>query len=589
MNMKTKYILIISFLFFLIIAFPVYTQYHLQGYEMLQTGYDYLYNNSALRTFDLVDFDGNGERDDPVMIGTQKLNTAGLSKVIFSYVKFGSVNSIILFDSTSGGALSLQYCSEGVFAQKILVLSSNTNQLNWALVDNNTLQIDYFTTSGSFNTPSFHYSNDGTLWLSTSDLKLYTSTDLGTTFDLLTTIGAGDPNFGVPSNSPSELPIQSSFDGKYLSIVGTFEGAYLSGNPDIVYRYYSTDFGATWQGEVIARGSGSNPEYGQISNRNYAPYFTNFGQCNAIVDDNGVTHVVFNGYGEGILPGATDTTEVFPVLYWNSNYREWVAVTSTELEAPDDGFGHSIIDYYPYPAIGNAFPSVMVSSDGIRVIVVWTGPEFTGSGNTPYNIFPGDGGPNSAAVYYTDLYVAFSYNGGVEIAGGNPAVAARYNNSEMYPICASRINIYSPNWQEQGTFVFFNDSIPGVSFFNSQRPGNGFAIGFWETGTEAFYFPSVESEEGLRDFALNQNYPNPFNPSTKISWQSAVGSWQTLKVYDVLGNEVATLVNEYRPAGKYEVEFNVAQVSRPEIANGVYFYQLKAGEYIHTRKMVLLK
>ncbi len=58
---------------------------------------------------------------------------------------------------------------------------------------------------------------------------------------------------------------------------------------------------------------------------------------------------------------------------------------------------------------------------------------------------------------------------------------------------------------------------------------------------------------------LHQNYPNPFNPSTKISWQSPVGSWQTLKVYDVLGNEVATLVNEYRNAGSYEVEFNASK------------------------------
>ncbi len=59
-------------------------------------------------------------------------------------------------------------------------------------------------------------------------------------------------------------------------------------------------------------------------------------------------------------------------------------------------------------------------------------------------------------------------------------------------------------------------------------------------------------------FSLSQNYPNPFNPSTKISWQSPVSGWQTLKVYDVLGNEVATLVNEYRSAGSYEVEFNPA-------------------------------
>ncbi|MDP2364339.1 MAG: T9SS type A sorting domain-containing protein, partial [Ignavibacteria bacterium] len=103
----------------------------------------------------------------------------------------------------------------------------------------------------------------------------------------------------------------------------------------------------------------------------------------------------------------------------------------------------------------------------------------------------------------------------------------------------------------------------------------------------------------INNFKLSQNYPNPFNPSTKISWQSPIGSWQTLKVYDVLGNEVATLVNEYRPAGNYEVEFsakggsaiggNVAQESLPAIASGVYFYRLQAGSYVQTKKMIYLK
>ena len=94
------------------------------------------------------------------------------------------------------------------------------------------------------------------------------------------------------------------------------------------------------------------------------------------------------------------------------------------------------------------------------------------------------------------------------------------------------------------------------------------------------------------EFKLEQNYPNPFNPGTKISWQSPVGSHQTLKVYDVLGNEIATLVDEYKPAGKYEVEFNVAQsavAGIPAIASGVYFYQIRAGNYIQTKKMIIQK
>ena len=99
---------------------------------------------------------------------------------------------------------------------------------------------------------------------------------------------------------------------------------------------------------------------------------------------------------------------------------------------------------------------------------------------------------------------------------------------------------------------------------------------------------SVLPEESVNDlptmFSLSQNYPNPFNPSTKISWQLPVGSNVILKVYDILGRQVATLVDEYRNAGNYETEFDVAS-----LPSGVYFYQLKAGLFIEMKKMILLR
>ena len=96
----------------------------------------------------------------------------------------------------------------------------------------------------------------------------------------------------------------------------------------------------------------------------------------------------------------------------------------------------------------------------------------------------------------------------------------------------------------------------------------------------------------ISDYNLDQNYPNPFNPSTTIKYTiPSVGTPRAesvqLKVYDVLGNEVATLVNEYKPAGNYEVEFSVGQTF--SLSSGVYYYQLKAGDFIATKKMLLLK
>ena len=99
------------------------------------------------------------------------------------------------------------------------------------------------------------------------------------------------------------------------------------------------------------------------------------------------------------------------------------------------------------------------------------------------------------------------------------------------------------------------------------------------------YSEAIEIDLGLpTEYELTQNYPNPFNPSTKISWQSPVNSHQTLKIYDVLGNEVATLVDEFREAGSYEVEFDASSLS-----SGIYFYKLQSGNYLETKKMILLK
>jgi len=83
---------------------------------------------------------------------------------------------------------------------------------------------------------------------------------------------------------------------------------------------------------------------------------------------------------------------------------------------------------------------------------------------------------------------------------------------------------------------------------------------------------------------LQQNYPNPFNPSTSIQYAISSTQFVTLKVYDLLGREVATLVNEEKTTGSYEVEFN-----GNNLTSGIYFYKLQAGSFVETKKMVLIK
>jgi hypothetical protein len=114
------------------------------------------------------------------------------------------------------------------------------------------------------------------------------------------------------------------------------------------------------------------------------------------------------------------------------------------------------------------------------------------------------------------------------------------------------------NWdQNKGNYLFYNTSDP--VFVN-------------------------EIEMIPEGFVLYQNYPNPFNPSTKIKWKAPVASQITIKVYDVLGNEVAILINEEKPAGNYEVDFDGSGLT-----SGVYFYHLRAANSTQLKKMVLIK
>lgn len=95
---------------------------------------------------------------------------------------------------------------------------------------------------------------------------------------------------------------------------------------------------------------------------------------------------------------------------------------------------------------------------------------------------------------------------------------------------------------------------------------------------------NVEEENLLSFYELAQNFPNPFNPTTKIKYQLPEPVFVTIKVYDVLGNEIETLVNEERDAGSYKIDFNGL-----ELTSGIYYYRITAGNFSQTKKMILLK
>ena len=106
----------------------------------------------------------------------------------------------------------------------------------------------------------------------------------------------------------------------------------------------------------------------------------------------------------------------------------------------------------------------------------------------------------------------------------------------------------------------------------------------WHIDVEIISGIQNNKNELPKVFHLNQNFPNPFNPTTKIDYQIPELSFVTLKVYDVLGNEISSLVNEEKVAGTYAVEFDGTS-----LPSGIYFYKLQAGDFVETKKMVLMK
>jgi len=140
------------------------------------------------------------------------------------------------------------------------------------------------------------------------------------------------------------------------------------------------------------------------------------------------------------------------------------------------------------------------------------------------------------------------------------------------------------NWTRQ-----INGTTGGLASIYFTDESNGWAVGGFgtilhTTNAGATFVEEEQITEVPTEFLLSQNYPNPLNPSTKIKYSIPQSSNVVIKVFDILGSEIETLVNEEKPAGTYEVNWNAANLS-----SGVYFYRLQAGDYTSVKKMILLK
>ncbi|MDT3697735.1 MAG: choice-of-anchor Q domain-containing protein [Ignavibacterium sp.] len=194
-----------------------------------------------------------------------------------------------------------------------------------------------------------------------------------------------------------------------------------------------------------------------------------------------------------------------------------------------------------------------------------------------------NGTPSSGVIVRNNIATDFSLTGGYT---ADHNIEITMNNASTYFVNTTGGNgDYHLNATSPAIDAGIGDEAPNIDKDGVVRPqGNDFDIGCYEFNNAS----GVTETNNPESFQLFQNYPNPFNPSTIIQYQVSSISHVSLKVYDILGNEIATLVDEYLPAGSYEVEFSPeSSIKYP--ATGIYFYQLKAGKFIQTKKMLLIK
>ncbi len=165
------------------------------------------------------------------------------------------------------------------------------------------------------------------------------------------------------------------------------------------------------------------------------------------------------------------------------------------------------------------------------------------------------------------------------ISISNSRFSANANNFSIEPFSYSKISLqFNPDSIKNYQAVLNIFSNVGIKQIVLTGIGKDNAV-------------SVEEEKTIPlAFFLEQNYPNPFNPATNIQYSIGNRQFVSLKVYDILGNEIATLVNEEKSVGTYEVEFNTVVASmQTALTSGIYFYQLQAGDFFETKKMILIK
>ena len=261
----------------------------------------------------------------------------------------------------------------------------------------------------------------------------------------------------------------------------------------------------------------------------------------------------------------------------------------------DDGLTWQDISYGTggaYSAAINSAGDIFVARNGgldrkLANDTVWTNCPGAGTGSPPAIFIASNG------YIYTD-YTKSTDNGDTWTTNNIPTFISSYAENSLGHLFVGTYNSgqgvyrsidYAETWEQINTGLPIMDiRSVGIDDQDYLYAGSWGMSMFKTTTSTLTAFRDIQNKP--IDYMLGQNYPNPFNPVTSIQYAVGTRQFVTIKVYDVLGEEVATLVNEYKSAGRYSVEFTI---NNENLSSGVYFYKLTAGSYTSVKKMVLMK
>ncbi len=573
------------------------------------SNYDYGWN-SGIRDF--VDVDADGNVHIAAFVNTDPVAALGNRHVVYWFDPGGLLETSGIVSTQDGmGWANVQVLSDG---RATIVYHQDTQGF----------LIDVLAGFGLFTKVSHPVSlaiwmhtqigSDDVVWYATSHSEgnsgsasdstlVWFSNDEGTTWTQVTTVTTG---FHVAG--PAEPVVRVSMDNSEVLVKNEWDDNLAAGadpraaldSTDMTTYAWSTDNGTTWNNVIVTFDPYLNIVGGDTTlvadvfmsaaGTEDTLIVENFSQTDITYDYLGNVHMVMNGYSWHWDPVADSTQNAWPILHYSSARGElaanFVEITDTDISHSD--WLHTLVvdsGWWSGNNIGIGYPTISAAPDTSLLVAVWVQPRYV-NGQIDTTVTA----PNDAIFMENDVWMSASPDLGDNWTAPEKIVDTP-NLYEAFPTLAKPLTPTGTPGEYAYHLMYLEDHVPGVWIFATPESEAGLAQ--WVYMTDTLTIPVIEPPPiGVEDddaitatsFSLKQNYPNPFNPSTRIEFALNERSRVTITVYNMLGQEVTTLVDGVMEAGGHNITWDASNA-----ASGVYFYKLSAGDISRTKKMVLLR